>query len=82
MNRLGRHLCQCGCGDALVILPRHRPMGLPGYLHGHHRNLLRRGFDALRQEGYQLVGDVAKLLGVSENTVRRMEAEGVISSSL
>jgi hypothetical protein len=40
-----------------------------------HPNPLRRGFDALRQKGYKLVGDVAKLLGVSENTVRRMEAE-------
>ncbi len=42
------------------------------------RNPLRRGFDALRKKGYKLVGDIAKLLGVSENTVRRMEAEGVI----
>jgi len=25
-----------------------------------------------------MVGDIAKLLGASENTVRRMEAEGVI----
>ena len=78
MNRSGRHLCQCGCGAALVILPRHRSMGLPGYLHGHHPNPLRRGLDALRQKGYRLVGEVAELLGVSENTVRRMEAEGVI----
>ncbi|HEX7842529.1 MAG TPA: helix-turn-helix domain-containing protein [Kofleriaceae bacterium] len=39
---------------------------------------LRRGFDALRPKGYRLVGEVAELLGVSENTVRRMEAEGVI----
>ena len=53
-------------------------MGLPRYLHGHHPNPLRRGFDALRKKGYRLVGEVAKLLGVSENTVRRMEAEGVI----
>src|SRR5262245_27791127 len=70
MNRSGRHLCQCGCGAALVILPRHRSMGLPRYLHGHHPNPLRRGFDALRKKGYRLVGEVAKLLGVSENTVR------------
>jgi hypothetical protein len=53
-------------------------MGLPKYLHGHHPNPLRRGFDVLRKKGYKLVGDVAKLLGVSENTVRRLEAEGVI----
>jgi len=53
-------------------------MGLPRYLHGHHPNPLRLGFDALRQKGYKLVGDVAKRFGVSENTVQRMEAEGVI----
>jgi predicted ArsR family transcriptional regulator len=41
-------------------------------------NPLRRGFDALRQKGYKLVDEIAKLLGVSENTVRRMEAEGLI----
>lgn len=82
MNRSGRHLCQCGCGAALVILPRHRSMGLPRYVHGHHPNPLRRGFDALRMKGYRLVGEVAKLLGVSENTVRRMEAEDVIPNGL
>jgi hypothetical protein len=81
MNRSGRHLCQCGCGTTLVILPRHRSMGLPRYVHGHHPNPLRRGFAALRKKGYRLVGEVAKLLGVSENTVRRMEAEGVISKA-
>ena len=78
MNRSARPVCQCGCGSRLVVLPRHRSMGLPKYVHGHHPNPLRRGFDALRHEGYKLVGEVAKLLGVSENTVRRMEAEGVI----
>jgi predicted DNA-binding transcriptional regulator AlpA len=78
MNRSDRHLCQCGCGAALVILPRHRSMGLPRYVHGHHSNPLRSGFDALRKKGYKLVGDVAKLLGVSENTIRRMEEEGAI----
>jgi len=76
MNRSGRYLC--GCGASLVIRPRHRSMGLPRYVHGHHSNPLRRGFDTLRKKGYRLVGEVAKLLGVSENTVRRMKAEGVI----
>jgi len=53
-------------------------MGLPRYVHGHHPNPLRRGFAALRADGYHLVGEVAELIGVSENTLRRMEAEGVI----
>ncbi len=78
MNRSGRYLCQCGRGAELVILPRHRSMGLPRYVYGHHSNPLRRGFDALCKKGYKLVGEVAELLGVSENTVRRMEEEGII----
>ena len=78
MNRSGNYRCACGCGTELAILPRHRSMGLPRYVHGHHPNPIRRGFDALRKKGYKLVGEVAKLLGVSESTVRRMEAEGVI----
>jgi excisionase family DNA binding protein len=78
MNRSGKYRCRCGCGTELVILPRHRSMGLPRYVHGHHPNPLRRGFDALRRKGYKLVGEVAKLLGVSPTTLRRMEHEGVI----
>lgn len=58
-----------------MILPRHRSIGLPRYVHGHHPNPLRRSFDALCQKNYRLVGEVAELFGVSENTVRRMEAE-------
>lgn len=33
------------------------------YLHGHHPNPLRCGFEALREQGYKLVGDVAAELG-------------------
>ena len=53
-------------------------MGLPRYLHGHHPNPLRRGFEELREQGYKLVGEVAAELGVSPTTLRRMEEEGVI----
>ena len=44
-------LCECGCGGHVVIRAKHRSMGLPKYLHGHHPNPLRRGFDALRKKG-------------------------------
>ena len=60
------------------MLPVHRTKGMPKYLHGHHPNPLRRGFDALREQGYKLVGEVAAELGVSATTLRRMEEEGVI----
>jgi len=60
------------------VIPAHRTKGMPKYIQGHHPNPLRRGFDALREQGYMLVGDVAAELGVSATTLRRMEAEGVI----
>lgn len=60
------------------MIPVHRTRGMPKYIHGHHPNPLRRGFDALKEQGYKLVGEVAAELGVSATTLRRMEAEGVI----
>jgi hypothetical protein len=71
-------ICACGCGGHVIVRAKHRSMGLPKYLHGHHPNPLRCGFDALRRKGYKLVGEVAAQLGVSETTLRRMEEEGVI----
>jgi hypothetical protein len=78
MNRGEKPHCGCGCGTQLMILPRHRSMGLPRYVHGHHSNPLRCGLDKLREQGYKLVGEVATQLGVSGTTLRRMEAEGII----
>lgn len=79
MTRSGRGAAlRLRLGRPGVIRAKHRSVGLPKYLHGHHPNPLRRGFDALRKKGDKLVGEIAKLLGVSENTVRRMEAEGMI----
>ena len=78
MNGTDKPRCGCGCGTELVILSRHRSMGLPRYIHGHHENRLRCGLQDLRNRGYLLVSEVAKQLGVSATTLRRMEAEGVI----
>jgi len=70
--------CACGCGGKIEVIPAHRTKGVPKYIHGHHPNPLRRGFDALRKQGYKLVGEVAAELEVSPTTLRRMEEEGVI----
>jgi hypothetical protein len=79
MNRSGAvPLCACGCGRGVVLRGKHRTAGLPKYVHGHHPNPLRRGFEELRNQGYRLVGDVTAALGVSATTLRRMEAEGAI----
>lgn len=60
------------------MIPVHRTKGVPKYIHGHHPNPLRRGFEELREQGYKLVGKVAAELGVSVTTLRRMEEEAVI----
>jgi hypothetical protein len=79
MNAAGQMpACACGCGGLITALARHRSMGLPRYLHGHHPNPLRRAYAELRRRGHLLVSDVAKALGVSATTLRRMEEEGVI----
>jgi hypothetical protein len=74
-------ICACGCGGKIEIIPVHRTKGLPKYIHGHHPNPLRRGFEALREQGYKLVCDVAAELGVSATTLRRVEVEGVIPTA-
>jgi len=74
-------MCACGCGGKIEVIPAHRTKGVPQYLHGHHPNSLRGGFDELRSQGYKLVGEVATELGVSVTTLRRMEAEGIISEA-
>jgi hypothetical protein len=70
--------CACGCGQRVKARAKHRTVGLPRYVHGHHPNPLRRAFEDLRRRGYSFVSDVAKLLGVSATTLRRMEAQGLI----
>src|SRR3989442_11119186 len=31
----GEHRCQCGCGEAIRLQPRHYWRGVPRYIHGH-----------------------------------------------
>lgn len=72
-----RPTCGCGCGGKIVILPRHRSMGLPGYLPDHAPNGMSLVFERLRAKGHRFV-TFATSLGVSATTLRRMEAEGTI----
>ncbi len=82
MNRRNKGpLCACGCGSRVTVRAKHRTVGLPRYLHGHHPNPLRRAFAKLRQRGYRLVSDAAKAIGVSATTLRRMEAAGMIPTA-
>ena len=70
--------CACGCGRLVELLPQHRSKGVPRYIHGHHPNPIRRAYERLRSRGYRLIADVCSDLGVSQTTLRRLEAEGVL----
>lgn len=38
LEQEGRHLCACGCGGAVKVLPRHHATGrIPRYITGHHK---------------------------------------------
>ncbi len=62
-ENLGKHRCQCGCGQAIRLQPRHY-WRVPRYVHGHQN---RRGYWRvlqLREAGYLTVSEVAKALGI------------------
>ncbi len=37
--RQGKHICQCGCGDYIVVKSNHYKYGIPRYIHGHHSSV-------------------------------------------
>lgn len=67
-------LCACGCGERIAVKPSHRSKGLPKYAHGHHSNPIRRVHAKLRAQGFVLLGEACKRLGISETSFRRLEA--------
>lgn len=72
-------LCACGCGQPVVVLPRHHSTGAPRYIHGHHYPSathlmgLRRQIAEVHAAGLLTAADVARQLGVSATTVRRYD---------
>lgn len=32
----GEHVCQCGCGERIVVKRHHHARGVPGYINGHY----------------------------------------------
>src|SRR5439155_14906375 len=72
-ENLGKHRCQCGCGQVVDLQARHYRHGVPRFIHGHHN---RRGHwlvHQLREAGYLTVSDVAKALGIGTTSLRRRE---------
>lgn len=45
----GLHICECGCGGVIPVLPTHIHKGVPRYLHGHNRKGKRTVVEPDRQ---------------------------------
>ena len=70
--------CACGCGEKIEVKPKHRYAGLPRYRPGHHPNPIRRAYEALRAQGFMMLGEVCVRLGIGQTTLRRYEAAGLL----
>ncbi len=77
----GKHICACGCGGVIKVLPKHHApgVGIPKFILGHHRMHMTEFVDSLNADGYLTVGQAAVELGVSENTLRRAEEKGRVT---
>jgi hypothetical protein len=68
----GEHCCQCGCGEAIRLQPRHY-WRVPRYVHGHHNRRGHWRVLQLKEAGYLTTSDVARVLGIGTTTLRRRE---------
>lgn len=77
----GRHICACGCGEAITILPRHHApgVGIPEFIQGHHRMNMTAFVESMNATGLLTVSQAAAEIGVSENTLRRAEGKGWVT---
>jgi hypothetical protein len=50
-NRDGRHVCYCGCGKPIRVLPQHHTQGIPHYLRAHHPMAMTQETRRLREAG-------------------------------
>jgi len=69
----GKHLCACGCGKAVRILPRHHWRGIPAHIPGHHLDFMRKEVAAVRAAGQMTAPEVARALGIAGTTLVRLE---------
>jgi site-specific DNA recombinase len=77
----GKHICACGCGEAIEIKPIHRAptKGIPKFKHTHHRTNMTSFVESMNTEGLLTVAQAAAEVGVSTNTMRRAESKGWVT---
>lgn len=70
-NEKGEHPCGCACGGQIAILPKHRTVGIPRFIHGHHRMAMTAFVEDLNAKGFFTISQAARALGMGETTLRR-----------
>lgn len=80
-NAKGTHICACGCGGLIGVLPKHHApgVGIPRFIQGHHRMKMTEFVETLNADGYLTVGQAAAELGIGETTLRRAEEKGWVT---
>ncbi|MBN1295859.1 helix-turn-helix domain-containing protein [bacterium] len=68
-NEDGKHRCECGCNKVIELKKSHYWNGIPRFIFGHAARM-RTGTKKYDQDLYYSVEDIAKLAGVSDQTVR------------
>lgn len=76
-NEQGKHFCGCGCNEVIELKQSHFWNGIPKYIFGHAARLYR-GVKPYDHEKYYSVEDIAKIAGVSDQTVRFWNRSGHI----
>lgn len=77
----GRHLCACGCGQAITVTPimRAPTKGIPRFIRGHHPMRAAVEVQALGAAGLITLAQVARELGMGASTLSRAVKRGVVS---
>jgi predicted site-specific integrase-resolvase len=73
----GKHRCQCGCDEVIDLKQSHFWNGIPRFIFGHAARL-RQGAKSFDTEQFYCVEDIAKIAGVSDQTVRLWNRNGFI----
>ncbi len=76
----GKHLCQCGCNQVIDLKQSHFWNGIPRFIFGHAARL-RQGAKVFDKDLYYCVEDIARIAGVSDQTVRLWNRNGLIIAS-
>jgi excisionase family DNA binding protein len=78
-NEQGKHRCGCGCNEVIALKESHFWNGIPRYIFGHAARL-RQGAKSFDKSLYYCVEDIAEKAGVSDQTVRLWNRNGLIQA--